>query len=382
MEPAALTSAGACLQGRKQLMPTRSLLTLIILLLSACGSASTPVLIPAGPTVVTTPGASPAITVSPTQSASSSASTPAPQRSTPQSTATTRPPTAVPPAPTGTATATDTPPAPIDSPTPVPTDTPSPSPSPLPAQPAVFSFTIGPTITQRLGDRITFNWQAAGDRAQLCPLQGPSGPVESLCIDVPLAGSRSLRVDESMLNYFGFLLRAFAGTIQTGSYVNVRFGCQGFRDWFFPNPPAGCPGTQPQSTEAAAQWFEHGLMVWTKTPDRFYVFFDEGNPKPVQWGGPVTLKPGASPNNRVGGAPDNRFEPVSGFGMLWRGELREFPSMRQRMGWGLTPEFAYNSALQCDMDVYNCYLQVPDNKVRLFYPDSTARAHFFWQLWP
>ena len=309
------------------------LLSLLALILSACGSAATPVLIPAGPTVVTTPGAPPAITASPTPAAPSSTTAPVPQ-----STATTRPPTAVPPtavpsAPTGTATATE-------SPTPAPTDTPSPSPTPLPSQPAVFSFTISPTTTQRLGDRITFIWQSAGERAQLCPLQGPSGPVDSLCVDVPLAGSRSLRVDESMLNYSGFLLRVFGGTIQTGAFVNVRFGCQGYRDWFVPHPPAGCPGTQPQTTEAAAQWFEHGLMVWTKTPDRFYVFFDDGNPKPVDWGGPVTLKPGASPNNRVGGAPDNRFEPVSGFGMLWRGELREFPSMRQRMGWGLTPEFA------------------------------------------
>ena len=225
-------------------------------------------------------------------------------------------------------------------------------------------------------------WQAIGEQAAICPLSGPGGPLEYLCVKVPLSGISTVTVDETMLAYFGFLLRITSGTTETNRDVSVRFQCQGWRDWFFPNPPLACPGANAEISEAAAQPFEHGLMIWTKTQDRFYVFINGGDPQILEYAGHVHLKPGASPDNRVGGAPDGRVEPVSGFGMLWRGEFEEFSNVRQRLGWGLIPEFAYTSAYQCDLNTYDCYLRVQDNKVLLFYPDSTARVHFFWQRWP
>jgi hypothetical protein len=227
-------------------------------------------------------------------------------------------------------------------------------------------------------------WQAAGEQAAICPLLGP-GPVESQCVEVPLSGSRTVAVDESMLSYIGYALRMTSGTDTAWATVGVALQCQGLRGWFLPNPPARCPAAPVETSEAAAQPFEHGQMVWTKTSDTFYVFFN-GDNQVFEFASHVHLKPGASPNNRVGGAPAGRVEPVSGFGMLWRGEFEEFSNVRQRLGWGLIPEFAYTSAYQCELGsglkLWTCYLRVPDNKVLQLRPDSTAQVHFIWQPWP
>jgi hypothetical protein len=229
-------------------------------------------------------------------------------------------------------------------------------------------------------------WQAAGEQAAICPVQGPSGPITSLCVKVPLAGSRTVTVDESMLLYDSYLLRITSGQSESQALASVAFQCQGLRDWFFSKPPARCPVATAETSEAAAQQFEHGLMIWTKTSDTFYVFFNGGDPQVFEFASQVRLKPSASPNNRVGGAPAGRVEPVSGFGMLWRGEFEEFSNVRQRLGWGLQPEFAYTSAYQCELEAaihwFNCYLRVPNDRVLMLHPDSTAMVHYIWQEWP
>jgi hypothetical protein len=353
----------------------RPVACLICLCLMAACAAPAPVLIPAGSTAVYTAAANPTLGSTAVATAAPSA-TPG-STIAPLNTATMAPP------PTATATvapptSTNTPP-PTNSP--IATSTPSSTPAPTQVIPVVFNFSITPTTTQRIGDRITMMWQAAGEQAAICPLQGPRGPLENLCVKVPLSGSRTVTVDESMLSYFGFLLRITSGTTESGADVNVRFQCQGLRDWFFQNHPASCPAANAQMSEAAAQPFEHGLMIWTKASDTFYVFFNGGDPQLLEFGPPL-LKSGASPNNRVGGAPEGRVEPVSGFGMLWRGEFQEFSNVRQRLGWGLQPEFAYTSTYQCDRDIYFCYLRVPNNKILQLHPDSSARVHYNWQEWP
>jgi hypothetical protein len=333
--------------------------------MAAC-AAPAPVLIPAGSTAVYTAAANPTLgstamaTVAPSATPGSTLA--------PLNTATLES--------TATATATSIPPA---------TDTPSPTPGPTRAIPITFDIT--PRTTQRVGDRLTMKWQAGGDEAAICPLLGP-GPAESQCVEVSLSGTRTVTVDESMLSFIGYALRVTSGTTTLWATVEVALQCQGLRDWFFPNPPARCPAAPVETSEAAAQPFEHGLMIWTKTSDTFYVFFngDGGQQQVFEFASHVHLKPGASPDHRVGGEPPGRIDPVSGFGMLWRGEFEEFSNVRARLGWGLIPEFAYTSAYQCELGsgshLWVCYLRIPDNKVLRLRPDSTAQVHFLWQQWP
>src|SRR5207302_1646427 len=127
----------------------------LLLLLVACAPSPTPALIPAGPTIATTPAPS-------SQASPVVFSTSAPAG---QATLTPRQTTAPPTPPPNTATATLV----VQTSTPTPTDTSTPAPSLAPNSPIVLSFSINPTTTQRVGDRITFTWQAGGERAEICP---------------------------------------------------------------------------------------------------------------------------------------------------------------------------------------------------------------------
>ncbi len=274
-----------------------------------------------------------------------------------------------------------------------PTLVPRPTNTPPPAAPRVISFSVVPTTTQTLGERLTLTWQAVGERAQICPIAGR--PWESRCMPVPLTGRMEFTSTEDTVAYDGLGLMVTTGDQFAWSVQPVRLLCNGWRDWFFANPPPRCPETSPQRSAAAAQYFEHGFMVWIEASDTFYVFYEPAPgelPTMEMLIGPAQLKPGASPDNRVGETPPpGLYEPVSGFGMLWRDELEGLGGfdvgsaerVRQRLGWALAPEFAFDTARQCQMPTlyrsWRCYLQGPGNKVLEMFPDSTAQARFIWK---
>lgn len=291
----------------------------------------------------------------------------------------TAPPTHTPATPPPTATA---PPAPAATPTPAN------APSPTPAAPAILAFAAAPTTTQRLGETITFSWQAQGDRATLCPfvlgLGGPA-PLTSACADVPPVGSRTVSVTESELDWDGMLLRVTSGAASVQSVVTLTLGCQGLHDWFFADPPARCPQGPAITTSAAAQRFQRGLLIWFQQPDRFYIFYDEP-PRSFHWiEPPYRFNPGASPHNRVGETPPaGLFEPVSGFGQLWRGEFEGVEDLRARLGWASEPEFGFTTHYQCARSpgrLWTCFLAAPDGQVLALRPDSSAQARFLWEEW-
>ena len=213
-----------------------------------------------------------------------------------------------------------TPPAELTSETSSPTATP-PSSTPTPA-PLVLSFTANPTMTENLGDVVHLVWEATGQRAELCPLIGP-GPTS--CQDVPLTGEQDFVVDEQALTYIGFALRVSADEATALRTVELHPQCQNLRPWFFTDAPLRCPAEQALASFAASQRFEQGLMIWVEETDEFYVFYhepDEQGFQVVQRTVGLDLKPGASEDNRSGeDPPPGLYEPVSGFGLIWRGDV-------------------------------------------------------------
>ena len=354
--------------------PSVAIMALLISLLAACGAT---------PTTVSGPPPT-AIVPSPTQSPGAEPATPEPSATPrPTETATEAPSSTVPP----TAAATE-PPSPTTPPsqTPSPTATP-PLPTPTPA-PLVLSFTASPTITQNLGDVVHLAWEAGGQRAELCPLIG-TGPTN--CHDVPLVGQEDFGIDELALTYVGFALRAYSQE-QTGlKTVELHPQCQNLRPWFFAGPPLRCPAAEALTSYAASQHFERGLMIWIEETDEFYVFYDEPDDQGfqvVQRTVGLELKPGASEDNRIGeDPPPGLYEPVSGFGLIWRGEV-EWPypdNVRERLGWATIPESGFDTAYQCSTPAYprlwNCFLQGPGGEVLHLRPDSTAGVRILWEVW-
>jgi hypothetical protein len=270
--------------------------------------------------------------------------------------------------------------------------------------PQIFFFTVTPTTTLRVGDKLALAWAASGEQAEICPILGP-GP--GLCQEVPLAGNMTIVTDEQSMAYSALALRVTAGQAVVVSGVTVHLQCQNLRAWFFAKPPLACPTGPPSVSKAAFQRFEHGMMIWLEGPqeapddDTYYLFF-QNDPAQTSFlrtytrlEGALRLKPGASPDHRTGEMPPpGRFEPVSGFGLLWRGEVELPPqvqvpddqkSLRQRLGWALAPEVGYDFAEQCEVvpvaHYWKCYIGLPDGKVLSTHPDSTAQVRWLWAEW-
>lgn len=263
-------------------------------------------------------------------------------------------------------------------------------------EPRILALTATPATTRNLGDPLTLRWEAQGERAEICQLV-----INQLvnCEAVAVQGQKQLTTDQNLLGSTGFVLRVTgAGEVAT-QLVEVHLLCQNLYPWFFANSPQACPAGAASVSPGAFQRFEHGMMVWVDgapgpADDRFYVFLEESGtqaafPRTVlTLAAPFTFKAGASPNNRTGETPPSgRFEPVSGFGQLWRGEFEtgvnsEFANLRTRLGWALAPEAGYEFARQCNVSHYpTCYVRIPGERVLVTYPDSTVGARQLWAEW-
>ncbi|MCC7359186.1 MAG: LysM peptidoglycan-binding domain-containing protein [Anaerolineales bacterium] len=161
--------------------------------------------------------------------------------------------------------------------------------------------------------------------------------------------------------------------------------------WFFSNPPTGaCPATAAVVSQAAAERFEHGLLLWVKQTDTYYALNDTAPGSAARLNiivGPLTIKPGGSLDNRVGGAPAGRFEPVSGFGLLWRGEAQQYQAgLRTALGWATEAEHSIETKVQCaaypgtSYAGSTCYLLGPSGEtVRIYHVQYFGD---YWERWP
>ncbi len=223
--------------------------------------------------------------------------------------------------------------------------------------PLIISFAATPTVVTP-GHSVTFSWQAIGERAVICPAPNYQRLNDNGCFDVPLAGSRKIIIEEKDVPY-RFDLRVEAGQVATFKEVYI---CTGKADWFFDYPPSNwCTTAPPLNSHAAVQRFEHGLMIWIEAQDEFLIFFDDHHDR---FFGPWQLEPGASENHRVGNVPAGLYEPVSGFGLLWRGEIVGAAGIREQLGWAQQPEFGFETTYQCAMPISiyisnDCYLRGP-----------------------
>jgi hypothetical protein len=278
----------------------------------------------------------------------------------------------------------------LAAPTSVPLTTPSKSSTPLGqptpqailtqnSSPRVLSFTVTPTSTVGLNVPVSLSWEANGERAEICRL-GSAGPLD--CQPVPLVGKITIATDQSSPLINSLALRVYIGQSSIWSLIDVR-ECLDPSKWFFDNAPK-CPDGAAKNSHAAAQSFERGFMIWVESWDTFYVFFSGNNQTFERQSAPYNFKPGASAANRIGEkAPPGLFEPISGFGQIWRGEMIGIEAARSRLGWATAPEFSFDTTYQCAVSgssrLWSCYLRGPTGKILWLRPDSTAGVNLLWQ---
>jgi hypothetical protein len=277
------------------------------------------------------------------------------------------------PLPTPTATsrpAGRTPASPAPTRTPAPSPTPAPTTTTTPAYTLIEYFTATPQ-TINPGDSITLAWSAQGDSATLYTVQ-PGGPLGQFW-DVPLTGSRVMPTSSSVRNQVSFMLAVQRGDQTEMASVSVTVNCPD--TWFFTNPPGECPQSSALISLGVAQRFEGGLMIWIQSSGAIYILYSGGG-SPAWDYTPDPWQPGLPESDPAIVPPEGLYQPVRGFGMIWRGEGSAL-NVRSRLGWALAPEFSFNTAYQCNSAprYVTCYLLGPDGVIVLK-PERSG-----WYLW-
>ena len=259
---------------------------------------------------------------------------------------------------------------------PAPTRTPAPSPTPAPTATTTPAYTLIEYFTAtpqtiNPGDSITLAWSAQGDSATLYTVQ-PGGPLGQFW-DVPLTGSRVMPTSSSVRNQVSFMLAVQQGGQTETASVSVTVNCPD--TWFFANPPSECPQSSALISLGAAQRFEGGLMIWIQSSGAIYILYSGGG-SPAWDYTPDPWRSGMPESDPAIVPPEGLYQPVRGFGMVWRGEGSSL-NVRSRLGWALAPEFSFNTAYQCNSAprYVTCYLLGPDGVIVLK-PERSG-----WYLW-
>lgn len=118
--------------------------------------------------------------------------------------------------------------------------------------------------------------------------------------------------------------------------TNTKNGCE--YTYFFDPAPGLCPITEPVVSVAAEQPFENGVMIWLEATDSIYVFtkdqrwrrFDDTWSEEQAESDPTIIP------------PDGRYQPIRGFGKIWRTN----PVVRDQLGWAVGVELGFESKIQ------------------------------------
>ena len=100
----------------------------------------------------------------------------------------------------------------------------------------------------------------------------------------------------------------------------------------------GRPREEADTTQAAFQAFEHGLMIWRGDTKQIYALHDDGSLAYYN----DTWDESQPVDDSAQVPPDGFFQPVRGFGKLWRTEVR----LASKLGWALAPEQGYDMLIQ------------------------------------
>ena len=212
----------------------------------------------------------------------------------------------------------------------------TPTAAPLPA-PTILSFTADRTNMVQ-GESVSLSWQATGGtEASICwatheaimtCLPGPLDPDGGTETIKPTAPGRPGVADMKLT------VRNDAGAAEEHVEITIECAEDPLPELADQQAFGNCPyGTVVGA--AAYQAFERGRMIWLEGNRTIYVLYDDGlynsYTDNFQEGDPES-DPSIVP-------PEGRFQPVRGFGLVWRTN----PIVRDGLGWALAPEEAFQS---------------------------------------
>ncbi len=268
--------------------------------------------------------------------------------------------------------------APLPTATPLPPSAVTPFPASTPISPSVpisiVSFAASPAEI-RPGETATLRWEVIAAEAIIWQLDAVGRL--SVSYTVPISGTLVVTAPAELQNRVDFILFASSGQSSAQAFVSVKIGCLDV--WFFPNPPAECPASPPHYTAMQAEHFERGLMMWTDWNRAIYILYTDNlsprwEARPDEWREGMPLAdPALAP-------PPGYYQPVRGFGLVWRDEQAPAGARAgERLGWATDEEFAVGgAAFQCDSQpkYSRCYIAGPNNVVYALEPEGAG-----WFTW-
>ena len=220
------------------------------------------------------------------------------------------------------------------------------------------------------GDSVMLRWQTTGQTVTLCTTWRTGQMGE--CFPVLPNGNKQFTTRPEDREFVQYILFAQTGDQSENASVTITLTCP--VTWFFTPAPQGCPQDNAIMGDGAAQHFQHGMMIWVGSLDAIFILYEDDvfSPKWDRAQDPWVdgmAEPTADPDK-----PDALYEPVRGFGKVWR---EYYGDVRGRLGWAKEEEFGFQTAFQCDSaPKYNtCYLQGPEGVIVLE-PERSK-----WHLW-
>lgn len=240
------------------------------------------------------------------------------------------------------------------------------------APPAIITFTFAPALINP-GEAVTLTWEVAGAE-QVAINRILDYRLTLPTYEVPLVGSLVLTTYDHERTFANFVLFAVAGDQSAQANVIIPIRCPD--TWFFADPPPDCPYAA-VNTNWVAQDFENGRLLWAENGDRIYRLYAGGSRWGVNANAWFEGMPESDPTLIP---PPGYFQPVRGFGLVWRDEqMPEGLRVRDEFGWATNAEYGWGAgAVQCTaVTKYStCYLGGPAGVIYRLEPEGSG-----WDIW-
>jgi len=192
-----------------------------------------------------------------------------------------------------------------------------PSPVPPPTLTPTLTATASPSLTPHQGALFALA-QVAARATVLPPTFQPGVPAQAQVVQPPAVTA--------------------APVVPPPSCAQVAAG--GFGSLFNTNPALaaqiGCPTATATTLDSALQNFERGTMIWLNGP--IYVLYADGRAQQY----PDTFTAGVDPESGGETPRSGLFEPVRGFGKVWRSTAE----VRSGLGWATILEEGGSAVVQ------------------------------------
>ncbi len=110
----------------------------------------------------------------------------------------------------------------------------------------------------------------------------------------------------------------------------------------------------------AVQRFERGVMIWTQHSDKIYILLNDARMGEAWEVNANAWFAGMPENDATIVPPTGKFQPVRGFGKIWRERFGQYGALRDALGWAIEPEQALpNANFGCDEQAVITSCQFP-----------------------